>query len=56
VFGTPEIGSDGLTEKEALERFPKINVYKTNLRPLKATAINESNRYDQIAIGTDIQF
>src|SRR5208282_2533526 len=36
VFGTPEIGTVGLTEKEALERYPKIDVYKTNIRPLKA--------------------
>ena len=33
VFGTPELGAVGLTEKEALERFPKVDVYKTDFRP-----------------------
>ena len=37
VFGTPELGAVGLTEKEALKRFPKVHVYKTDFRPLKAT-------------------
>src|SRR5277367_2857663 len=37
VFGTPELGVVGLTESEALQRFPKVHVYKTNFRPLKAT-------------------
>jgi glutathione reductase (NADPH) len=37
VFGTPELGAVGLTEREALHRFPKVDVYKTNFRPLKAT-------------------
>jgi glutathione reductase (NADPH) len=44
VFGTPEIGTVGLTEKEALERFPKIDVYKTSLRPLKATVSGAPER------------
>ena len=37
VFGTPELGAVGLTEREALERFPKVDIYKTDFRPLKAT-------------------
>jgi glutathione reductase (NADPH) len=37
VFGTPELGVVGLTESEALQRFPKVHVYKTNFRPLEAT-------------------
>ncbi len=37
VFCTPEVGSVGLTEAEAVERFPKIEVYKANFRPMKAT-------------------
>ena len=44
VFGTPEIGTVGLTEMEALERFPKIDVYKTNLRPLKSTVSGAPER------------
>jgi glutathione reductase (NADPH) len=37
VFGTPELGAVGLTEREALQQFPKVDVYKTDFRPLKAT-------------------
>jgi glutathione reductase (NADPH) len=37
VFGTPELGVLGLTEREALQRFPSVHVYKTDFRPLKAT-------------------
>jgi glutathione reductase (NADPH) len=44
VFGTPELGSVGLTEKEALERFKKVDIYKTNFRPLKATVSGSAER------------
>jgi glutathione reductase (NADPH) len=44
VFGTPELGAVGLTEREALERFPKVDVYKTNFRPLKATVSGALDR------------
>jgi len=44
VFGTPEIGTVGLTEKEALQRFPKADVYKTDFRPLKATVSGARER------------
>jgi glutathione reductase (NADPH) len=44
VFGTPELGAVGLTEKEALERFPKVEVYKTDFRPLKATVSGARDR------------
>ena len=44
VFGTPELGAVGLTESEALERFPKVDIYKTNFRPLKATVSGSSER------------
>jgi glutathione reductase (NADPH) len=37
VFGTPELGAVGLTERQALERYPSVDVYKTDFRPLKAT-------------------
>jgi glutathione reductase (NADPH) len=37
VFGTPELAAVGLTERQALQRFPKVHIYKTNFRPLKAT-------------------
>ena len=32
------------TEKEALERFPKVDVYKTDFRPLKATVSGAPER------------
>ena len=44
VFGTPEIGAVGLTEQEARERFPKVDVYKTDFRPLKATVSGAPDR------------
>ena len=44
VFGTPEIGTVGLTEQEARERFPKLDVYKTEFRPLKATVSGAPDR------------
>jgi glutathione reductase (NADPH) len=37
VFATPEIGSVGLTEAEAIARFDVVDVYTTNFRPMKAT-------------------
>ena len=44
VFGTPELGAVGLTEQEALERFPKVDIYKTEFRPLKATVSGALDR------------
>jgi glutathione reductase (NADPH) len=44
VFGTPELGAVGLTEREALQRFPKVDVYKTNFRPLQATVSGSTER------------
>jgi len=37
VFTTPELGTVGLTEKEALKMFPELDVYTTHFRPMKAT-------------------
>jgi glutathione reductase (NADPH) len=44
VFGTPELGAVGLTEREALQQFPSIHVYKTEFRPLKATVSGAPER------------
>jgi glutathione reductase (NADPH) len=44
VFGTPELGAVGLTEREALQRFPSVHVYKTDFRPLKATVSGSPER------------
>jgi glutathione reductase (NADPH) len=37
LFTTPEAGVVGLTEQQALERFPRLDVYRSTFRPLKAT-------------------
>ncbi len=37
VFSVPNVGTVGLTEKEARERYGKIDVYRTSFRPLKHT-------------------
>jgi glutathione reductase (NADPH) len=37
VFCTPEIGSLGLTERQARERYDVVDVFKAGFRPLKAT-------------------
>ena len=37
VFTTPELGVVGLTEQAALLRFPRLDVYQSTFRPLKAT-------------------
>ena len=44
VFGTPELGAVGLTEDEAVERFPEVEVYKTEFRPMKATLSGSAER------------
>jgi glutathione reductase (NADPH) len=35
VFSTPEIGTVGLSEAQAREEFPVIDIYKTRFRPMK---------------------
>jgi len=37
IFSQPNVGTVGLTETEALERYPTIDVYKSTFRPLMAT-------------------
>ena len=37
VFTTPELGTVGLTEEEARQAFPAVDIYKTRFRPLKHT-------------------
>ena len=37
VFTTPELGTVGLTEEEARETLPAVDIYKTRFRPLKHT-------------------
>jgi glutathione reductase (NADPH) len=44
VFTTPEIGAVGLTERQAVERYPVVDIYKTNFRPMKATLTGGAER------------
>jgi glutathione reductase (NADPH) len=37
VFTTPEMGTVGLTEEQALAKFPELDVYIAHFRPMKAT-------------------
>jgi glutathione reductase (NADPH) len=44
VFSTPEIGTVGLAEHEALERCRTVHVYKTSFRPMRATLSGRDER------------
>ena len=44
VFSTPEIGTVGLPEHEARERYPKLDVYKSTFRPMQATISGRDER------------
>lgn len=44
VFTTPELGTVGLTEEEALLSHPQLDVYTTRFRPMKATLSGHSSR------------
>ncbi len=37
VFSQPEIGTVGLSEEAAAERYPELEVYRAQFRPMKAT-------------------
>jgi glutathione reductase (NADPH) len=44
VFSEPEIGAVGLTEHAALQRLPRVDIYKSVFRPLKATLSGRATR------------
>lgn len=44
VFTTPELGAVGLTEADALTRFPALDIYETSFRPMRATLSGRSER------------
>lgn len=44
VFSEPEIGVIGLTEEQARERLPAVDIYKTVFRPMKATLSGRKTR------------
>lgn len=45
VFTTPEIGTVGLSEDAAKEQFPRITIFETSFRPMKATL---SGRFEKV--------
>ncbi len=44
VFSTPEIGTVGLCEADAIERFAVVDVYRASFRTLKATLSGSAER------------
>jgi glutathione reductase (NADPH) len=44
VFSEPEVGAVGLTEAEAREKLPRVDIYKSTFRPLKATLSGSPTR------------
>ena len=44
VFSEPEVGVVGLTEAEACERLPKVDIYKTSFRPMKMSLAGRDTR------------
>jgi len=44
VFTTPEIGSVGLTQAQAVDRYGTVDIYKTAFRPMKATLTGGAER------------
>lgn len=44
VFTTPELGTVGLTEAEAREKYEVVDIYKTSFRAIKATLSGSEDR------------
>jgi glutathione reductase (NADPH) len=44
VFSDPEVGVVGFTEEQACARLPKVHIYKTSFRPMKATLAGRDTR------------
>lgn len=44
VFSNPEIGTVGLTEEEAREKYGEINIYKSEFTPLKETLVSKKHK------------
>jgi glutathione reductase (NADPH) len=44
VFSEPEIGVIGLTETQAREQFPRVDIYQTTFRPMKVAFIGGAAR------------
>jgi glutathione reductase (NADPH) len=44
VFSQPEVGTVGLTEEQARAQFAKVDIYKAEFRPMKATLSGRNTR------------
>jgi glutathione reductase (NADPH) len=44
VFSQPEVGTVGLTEAEARAQFSRVDIYKTDFRPIKSTMSGRDTR------------
>ncbi len=44
VFSQPEIGTVGLSEEEAAKRYPELEVYRAEFRPMKTTLSGRSEK------------
>jgi len=44
VFSEPEVGVIGLTETQACAQFPRVDIYKSSFRPMKATLAGRDTR------------
>ncbi|TNE34217.1 MAG: glutathione-disulfide reductase [Alphaproteobacteria bacterium] len=44
VFSQPQVGSVGLTEAEAREKYGEVDIYKSDFRPMKQTLTNGTER------------
>ncbi len=44
VFSQPEIGTVGLSEEEAASRYPELDIYRAEFRPMKATLTGRSEK------------
>jgi glutathione reductase (NADPH) len=56
VFTTPEVGTVGLTEAAAQEKFAALDIYETSFRPMRATLSGRSERvYMKLVVDGDSQ-
>ena len=44
VFSQPEVGTVGLTEAQARAQYPRVDIYKADFRPMKATLSGRETR------------
>lgn len=47
IFSTPELGTVGLSEEQACEQYPLVDVYRSSFRTLKATLSGSPERVHQ---------